>query len=219
MISTFLLSGVFLVASLSAWSPPLSRQSPAVDEVLQHLQENYRLIRSFSADFVQVFRGHHFESRESGILIMKKPGRMYWEYQAPKQKFFVADGKRAYFYVPDDRQVIQSELRLDRARTPLLFLFGKGEIAEDFIVDYEQIEAALDSGNLLLKLVPREPQSEFSHVLLEVDPVQYLIRRLTVVELVGQRNDYVLSNFKANVQVPDRRFRFRVPKGVEVIRQ
>jgi outer membrane lipoprotein carrier protein len=219
MIKAIPVSILIWTVSVLCVGQPASSQQPKVDLVLERLQGNYQQIRSFSADFVQYFKGHNIDLEESGILIMKKPGRMYWEYQKPKKKLFIADGKMAYFYVPDERQVIQSELKLDRTKTPLLFLFGKGDISEDFAVAYERAEQALESGNLLLRLVPRRPQSEFSHVLLEVDPGQFLIHRLSVVELIGQRNDYVFSNFKANVKVPDRRFKFKAPKGTEVIRQ
>lgn len=219
MIKAIPVSILVWTVSALCFGQPVPSQQPKVELVLERLQRNYQRIGSFSADFVQYFKGHNIDLEESGILIMKKPGRMYWEYQNPKKKLFISDGKTAYFYVPDERQVIQSELRLDRTKTPLLFLFGKGDISEDFVVAYERIEQAMESGNLLLRLVPRRPQSEFSHVFLEVDPSQFLIHRLSVVELIGQRNDYVFSNFEANVKVPDRRFKFKAPRGTEVIRQ
>jgi outer membrane lipoprotein-sorting protein len=121
--------------------------------------------------------------------------------------------------VPEDRQVIESEFRLDRSQTPLLFLFGKGTVEDDFFVYFEEREKPLVEGNILLRLVPKLPQAEFSYVLLELTPDEFQIHRLAVIEPIGQRNDYVLNNFKSNVKIPRGRFRFKVPKGTEVIRQ
>lgn len=203
----------------STATPILQPAQLDLDRVIDQLQAEYAGIKSFSAEFTQYFTGHNIELRESGILLMEKPGKMYWEYQSPTRKFFVADGKKVYFYVPRDRQVIESDLRLDHAETPLLFLLGKGDVRKDFRVEFEEEETVRREGNLLLRLVPIVPLPEFSYVLLEIDPKEWLIYRLAVVEPIGQRNDYILENLRVNVAIPDRQFRLEVPPGTEVIHQ
>ncbi len=174
---------------------------------------------SFSADFLQIFQSHHERLEERGRLLMKKPGRMYWEYESPTKKLFVADGRKAYFYVPEERQVFVSDLNLSTAETPLLFLLGKGDVRADFEVSLETEEDSLQPDNVLLRLEPKRPTGQFSKVLVEVEPATSLIHRLSIVEPIGQRNDYILSNFSENVRVSDRRFRFKIPAGTEVIQQ
>ena len=49
-----------------------------------------------------------FLVEESGRVIVKKPGRMRWEYQSPEEKLFVTDGSRSYFYIPIENQVMVS---------------------------------------------------------------------------------------------------------------
>ncbi len=119
-------------------------QSP--DELIARLQQKYEALESFSADFEQMFQGGGVQLRESGIVKMKKPGKMYWEYQQPTPKLFIADGKKSYFYLPQDKQVIVSDLDLENASTPLLFLVGKGKIQEDFQVELEEVEKPLHGG-------------------------------------------------------------------------
>ncbi len=186
-------------------------------EVVQKLQEKYEKIESFSAHFQQRFRSHNSQREESGIVLMKKPGKMYWEYRQPTSKVFVSNGKRIYFYVPKENQVMVSDFELDAASTPLLFLLGKGEIQEDFQVRFEWQEEACQPGNLLLRLTPKRRQSEYSHLILEIMPSSYLIYRLSVIELIGNRNDYIFTKFRDNVAISDRQFRFKVPRGVQVI--
>ena len=70
-----------------------SAESPS--ELISNLQKHYEQIQSFSADFEQNFQGKGILIRESGIVKMKKPGKMYWQYQQPNKKLFIADGKKS----------------------------------------------------------------------------------------------------------------------------
>ena len=188
-------------------------------QLIGKLQQRYEQIQSFSADFEQIFQGRGVLLRESGIVNMKKPGKMYWEYRKPNRKLFVADGKKSYFYVPSNNQVIVADLDLSQAQVPLLFLMGKGDLQEDFHIDLEEKEKILGTDNALLSLTPKELQAGFSRVILEVNRSTYLIHRLIVIEPVGNRNEYILTNMRQDVSVPDRLFVFKVPDGTEVLSQ
>jgi outer membrane lipoprotein carrier protein len=150
---------------------------------------------------------------------VKKPGRMYWEYRKPIQKYFVVDGDDCRFYVPKDRQVVHSKLDRDAAGAPLLFLLGKGDLERDFQALEEQEEKASQPGNWMLRLVPRAPQGEFEFIVLEVTPGTQQIARLIVVEPIGNRNEYRFTSIQENVKIPDRLFKLDIPPGVEVVRQ
>ncbi|MFB3141780.1 MAG: outer membrane lipoprotein chaperone LolA, partial [Acidobacteriota bacterium] len=191
----------------------------APDELIARLQQKYEALESFSADFEQMFQGGGVQLRESGIVKMKKPGKMYWEYQQPTPKIFIADGKKSYFYLPQDKQVIVSDLDLENASTPLLFLVGKGKIQEDFQVELEEVEKPLQAENLLVRLTPKRPQGGYSYLMLEIDPSTYLIYRLIVIEPIGNRNEYIMKNIRENIRISDQQFRFKLPKDVEVLSQ
>ena len=185
-------------------------------EVVELSQKHYRGIRTLRADFSQVYRGHMARDEEHGILMLKKPRKMYWEYRDPVEKYLIADGKRAYFYVPRDRQVFLYELEDDRL---FMFLMGEGQVAQDFEIAFEREEPPLKKENFLVRLTPREEEASFSEILLEITPVSYRIERLVAVEPIGARNDYILKNIRENVSIPDRRFRFKPPGGVEIVRE
>ena len=200
--------------AMSGW---LISQTP--DQLIAQVQLKYEALESFSADFEQMFQGGGVQLRESGIVKMKKPGKMYWEYQQPTPKFFIADGKKSYFYLPQDKQVIVSDLDLENASTPLLFLVGKGKIQEDFQVELEEVEKPLQAENLLVRLTPKRPQGGYSYLMLEIDPSTYLIYRLIVIEPIGNRNEYIMKNIRENIRISDQQFRFKLPKDVEVLSQ
>ncbi|MEE2821629.1 MAG: outer membrane lipoprotein carrier protein LolA [Acidobacteriota bacterium] len=192
-------------------------QAETVDQIMSRFQDRYDDLDSFSAEFDQLFQGRTHHLRESGVVMMRRPDKMYWEYESPTPKFFVSDGYRSYFYVPRDKQVIVSEQHLREIQSPLLFLLGEGNIQEAFNAEFNEREEALEPANKLIKLIPKEPQGEFSFLILEVNLSDYLIRRLIVVEPIGNRNEYILSNVQINIQIPDEQFDFEVPAGTELI--
>src|SRR5262245_36327852 len=90
------LSGIAVAGEQA--SDPARVTAEAVDK-------KYNAMQTLKADFVQIYAGAGRVRRESGTLWLKQPGRMRWDYQQPQQKLLVADGKNAYFYVPEERQV------------------------------------------------------------------------------------------------------------------
>lgn len=188
--------------------------------IVEKLQAKYEEVDSFRARFQQTISSRGIEQSESGIVMMKRPGRMYWEYHNPTEKYFVADGKKTYFYVPQHHQVMVMELDLESADSPLLFLLGKGSFEQDFEIKIEEhSEPEGLSSPLVLRLIPREPHPEFTELLLEIDPASYMIHKLTVIEPIGQQNEYLLTDIQENVKIPDRQFRLKIPSNVEVIEQ
>lgn len=192
---------------------------PAVDRMVAGLQQRYAGIRSLSADFVQTYRAPGIEQSESGTLWMKKPGLMRWEYRQPEEKLFVADGRETFLYTPEDRQVLVSRFTAEELQsTPLQFLLGRGRIRDSYEVSVEAESRPKLEGTVVLRLVPRSSDSSYSWIEIECDERSYELRRLTVREPSGNTSEFLLTNVSTNIRVDDRRFRFSIPEGVEVIR-
>ena len=164
---------------------PGAQTRPAPEGMARALQQRYRGIRDFSADFVHVYRGGvlRTQTTEQGTVVIKKPGRMRWIYTSPERKEFVSDGRKMYSYLPQDRQVIVTSLPSDdQATTPALFLAGKGDIGRDFAASYAETSLA---GTTALKLTPRRPEPEYEYLVVAVDPVTLQIRALTTRDRQG----------------------------------
>jgi len=115
--------------------PVLIAPDRTAPELAQALQKKYDTIKDFSADFVHAYEGGVLRKQitERGHLLVKKPGKMRWDYTSPEQKQFVSDGVKMYSYIPQDKQVIVSTIPPeDEATTPTLFLAGKGNLVRDF---------------------------------------------------------------------------------------
>jgi outer membrane lipoprotein carrier protein len=190
---------------------------PAPDALAKSLQQRYQGIHDFSADFVHSYRGGvlRTQTRERGTVSVKKPGRMRWVYTAPEKKEFVADGRKVYSYIPDDRQVIVSDVPADnQATTPALFLAGKGDIGRDFSAAYADNPAP---GTVALKLTPRKAEPEYEYLVVAMDPATLQIRALTTKDRQGGESTLTFSNLKENQGISDKEFAFRIPRGVDVI--
>lgn len=196
---------------------PGAQTRPAPDGLASALQQRYRGIRDFSADFVHTYRGGvlRTQTAERGTVVIKKPGRMRWVYTSPERKEFVSDGLKVYSYLPQDRQVMVTVLPPDdQATTPMAFLAGKGDIARDFTAAYAETPPA---GTTALKLTPRRPEPEYEYLVVAVDPVTLQIRALTTRDRQGGDSTLIFNNLKENQGIADKEFAFRIPRGVDVI--
>jgi outer membrane lipoprotein carrier protein len=210
------LIAALLMSSLAATSVG-AQTRPTADALARSLQQRYNTIRDFSADFVHTYRGGALRKQvtERGTVSVKKPGKMRWIYTAPEKKTFVSDGVKVYSYIPEDRQVIVSNVpAADEATTAVMFLAGKGDLTRDFTASFAETGPA---GTWPLKLVPRRAERDYDTLVLGVDPVTLQIRALTTTDRQGGTSSFTFSNMKENRGLSDKEFAFRIPRGVDVI--
>jgi outer membrane lipoprotein carrier protein len=195
----------------------VAQTRPAAGELARALQQRYAKVRDFSADFVHSYRGGVLRTQvtERGTMAVKKPGKMRWTYTAPEKKTFVSDGVKIYSYIPQDRQVIVSNVPTgDEATTAVMFLAGKGDVARDFTASYAEGGPA---GTWPLKLVPRKAERDYDTLVLALDPGTLQIRALTTTDRQGGESTFTFTNLKENRGLSDKDFTFRIPRGVDVI--
>lgn len=195
-----------------------SAAAQTAQELAQALQKRYDTIRDFSADFEHVYRGGILRKQlsERGRLLIKKPGKMRWEYSAPERKVFVSDGVKLYSYLPDDKQVVVSSVTQGRT-TPALFLAGQGDLTRDFTVSDIAAPNGTPPGTRALKLVPKTPQPDFDALTLSLDPATLTLRGIESVDAQGGTSSFLFTNLKENIGVADKEFAFTIPRGVDVV--
>jgi outer membrane lipoprotein carrier protein len=188
-------------------------------ELAASLQKKYDGIRDFAADFTHTYEGGVLRKQitESGHLIVKKPGKMRWDYSAPEPKQFVSDGVKMYSYIPQDKQVIVAAVPPDEEATPTLFLAGKGNLTRDFTPSLADAPAGAPPGSRALKLVPKGKQRDYDWLVLVVDPASLAIRGLLTVDSQGGKSSFSFTNLKENVGLTDKDFAFKIPRGVDVV--
>jgi outer membrane lipoprotein carrier protein len=192
----------------------------SAQDLAQALQRKYDGIRDFSAEFTHTYRGGVLKKEivERGRLLVKKPGKMRWQYTAPEQKLFVSDGVKMYSYIPQDKQVIVSSIPPDdQITTPTMFLAGKGNLARDFSASIVEPPSGAAAGSRALKLVPKSPQREYDWLLLTMAPQTLELRGLVTSDAQGGLSSFTFANLKENTGVADKEFAFKIPRGVDVV--
>jgi outer membrane lipoprotein carrier protein len=182
------------------------------------VDNHYNHLQSLQTEFTETYRGAGIERTESGSLLLKKPGKMRWEYRVPREKLFLSDGKTAWFYVPADHQVRRTDVRkLDDLRSPLGFLLGKTRLEKELQgLSFAPDVPPATPGNLVLRGVPKAMADRISEVILEVTP-EYRIVRIQFEEPDDSVTEYRFGEQKENQKIADQRFQFTPPAGVEVV--
>lgn len=204
-----------LLILLLAPFPGQAQGSAEQERLVDALQAKYNRLTSLAASFVQIHTAPGERTRrESGQLLLRKPGRMRWDYDGAEKKLYLSDGKSVFEYVPADGYATRMSLRdSDDWRAPFAFLLGRGNLRQDFQRIEVDVESPSRAGNRVLRLTPKREQ-EFRVLLVEVDPVTLQLARLSFVDRQGARSDFLFATVRENV--PAAEARFSLPAGVEV---
>jgi outer membrane lipoprotein carrier protein len=192
--------------------------TPDVHAIAQRVDQRYNHLHTLEAQFTEIYRGGGMDRTETGVLRLKKPGKMRWEYRSPREKVFLSDGKDAWFYVPGDRQVRKTAAKkLDDLRSPLSFLLGKTQLEKELQgLSIAADTPPLNSGDIVLRGVPRSLGDRISQVLLEIAPDSHIVR-IVIEEPDGAATEYRFADQREDVPVADSSFRFVPAAGIEVI--
>ncbi len=191
----------------------------SVPKLAEEVDAHYNRLRTLQANFTEIYRGAGISREESGTLWLKRPGRMRWNYQKPREKLFVSDGKTAWFYVPGEQQARRTPMKkLEDLRSPLAYLLGKTKLRKEF----EALSLAPDAppwhpGDTVLRGVPKFMEG-VNQVLIEIAPEGKIVR-LVVDGADGSTTEYRFEDQQENLEIADRQFQFTPPPGVQVIEQ
>lgn len=199
-------------------STPVLAQTTDVHKVAEAVDRHYNGLNSLQTNFTESFRGAGMSRTEEGVMYLKKPGKMRWEYKTPREKLFVTDGKTAWFYVPGERQARRTAVKnLDDFRSPLRFLLGKTKLEKEFSgLSVVTADKPLAPGDVILRGVPKGMEDRVQESRLEVTPDGEIVR-ISVEELDGTFTEFRFRDPKENVQLREQMFKFSPPPGVEVM--
>jgi outer membrane lipoprotein carrier protein len=195
--------------------PAQTAQAP--QQVAAALQKKYDSIRDFTAEFTHLYEGGVLRKKaaERGDVLIKKPGRMRWNYTTPEKKTFISDGIKIYMHIPADKQVMVSDVpREDQATSAVMFLLGKGNLTRDFSAEFGK--GGTDSAHVL-RLTPKVRQADYDWLEVTVDKATMQILGLKAGDGQGGTSTFRFTNIKENVGLADKTFAFSIPRGTEVI--
>lgn len=214
------LATTFLLLLLAPGIAPAAPAERPGEALLAKVAAKYAAARSLSARFRQEvpLQNLGIVRKAAGRLHLARPMRMRWDYQAPDGQLFLADGRHLYFRPADSDRVVRR--RIDEGalggRIPLLLFFGQGNVSEMFRV--EEAAALAGRGAVSLRLVPKgEGAPDVRRVELVVGEADAVIREIHIHDRMGGANHLYLEDTVFNPSLPDDMFRFRKPRGTEVV--
>ena len=184
--------------------------------VLEAIQERYETVNTFRAHFVQrAYIKLMDQTQEAeGEVVVKKPGKMKWTYNAPDPQVLVSNNRTIWLYIPEENQVTKASVQdIYTTNTPALFLSGEGKLAEAFNVKKINREV----GVLIVLLIPKLKNRDLKQLTLLVSDKNYQIIGSRVYDRLGNKTEILFDNIQVNVQLPDSLFEFKTPKGVELL--
>ncbi len=190
---------------------------PSLHQVEQAVNGRYNHAQSMRAAFTETYSISGDRQVESGVLWLRKPGRMRWEYQQPRPKLFLVDGKRQWLYIPgQDTVEVGSLKQMDDYRNPLRFLLGHTNLAKELTNLHFSNTPALRPGDWVLEGIPKAYKNEYRSVRLEISP-DYKIRAITLRMVDGSQIEIVFSSIQYNPPLRSDLFRMKLPAGVREV--
>jgi len=203
---------IALALALALSAPPTAAAAPAPpgdpQALVRKVQAFYEHTRDLTARFRQIYTYAGFGRRQvsSGVLQVKKPGMMRWEYQSPTPKTVAVKGNRLVQYEPGENQAyVDEHFDASGMSAALAFLLGKGDLEKEFQV------STGSTGTLLLR--PRQPDPRVDTIELAVGP-DGEISTTRVVDGAGNVNEIQLEDVRRNTGIQDSAFEVKLPEGV-----
>jgi outer membrane lipoprotein carrier protein len=185
-----------------------------LDPLLYGIEHRYNRAQTLSVKFQEEYSIAGRSRRpEAGELLLRKPGKMRWQYTNPPGKLFVSDGKEVYLYTAKDNRLEKSKLKASEdMRAPLAFLLGKLDFKKQF--GGFEIRPSREGTFLIAKAGNERLPYEQIEMLVRSD---FSIQRLTIDGRDQSKLKFTFENEVLNPTVNDGTFRFSIPRGAEVI--
>jgi outer membrane lipoprotein carrier protein len=198
------LAGLLAVSAFAADTP--------LADLLKTVEQRYNRVDTLQVLFREDYaRTGHARRSESGVLELRKPGRMRWDYSDPKGKLAVCDGKVFWTYYPSENKVEKLPLR-ESDDAPLAFLLGK----LNFNKEFRNLQGKPEGSDTRITAEPKTDNLPYSAVEFLVT-AQGRIREVKVTRFDNSLMGYTFDREEMGPKLDDKLFQFQVPKGAEVV--
>lgn len=200
-------TGLLFVFSVTAYA--------ADDQAAAQLRKQLDAMNTLQGDFVQTTYDKNGIEQESssGNFMLMRPGKFYWKTLEPMQQLLVSNNKTIWLYDPDLETVNERAFTDDLRETPALLLSSDiAQLRKSFTVTRD----AKDTTAEKYTLTPKVTDGMFQHLTLVFKANQ--LTEFAIQDSLGQLTRCVLSNVQRNQTLPEEKFFFQPPEGVEILK-
>ena len=186
----------------------------ALESLLKGVETRYNKAKTLQVLFHEEYTPPGRPRRlESGTLQLRKQGRMRWDYDQPKGKLFIGDGKYLWLYTPSENRAEKMKVKVsDDMRAPLAFLLGK----LDFSKEFRNLKATPEGPDQRITAEPKSDNLPYSNV----EFVVAADHHIKVVKVIGFDHSILEFRFedeKVDPPLDDKLFQFQLPKGAQLV--
>ncbi len=208
------------IAALTAVPPTAGRAHQDPEAIAERADRVLASLTALQADFVQRVENPILEKTEigHGTLYYRAPGQYRIEYRYPPGDVVVDDGTWTWIYLPSSQpgQVIRQPADGTGGANPLTYLRDLRSLYAVELAGAETISGELTDH---LSLTPRSEEAPFTEVHVWVGRESGLVRQVRTGTPDGVEKAYTFTSLNRGAAIPDSRFRFSPPRGVEVYDQ
>ena len=204
MKTTVFLRAVVSITLLSASSVALAANA---------LLDFSDTLKSFRANFTQtVYDADSVVLQESsGIVVLARPGRFKWTYDAPVNQVIIADGLTLWVYDEEIKQVTRQPQSTTLGSAPIGLLSGQRDIESEFVITELGIKDDLE----WFQLQPLVSDTDFNEIFIALNGGG--LHAMELRDNFDQATQIVFSGFEKNMALDTDQFLFVVPDGVDVV--
>lgn len=179
----------------------------------QKLFNSIQQLSSLKANFYQQVLDTQGEliQEAKGIFELKKPGRFRWHYDPPYSQQIISDGRNLWLFDLELAQVTVQPIEQALGSAPIILLTDSKPLTEDFEIREMPESFGLD----WVALVPKVQDTEFYRIEIGLDGE--LVREMKLHDHFDQQTIIRFSEIDDQTELPDSRFIFSLPAGVDVI--
>ena len=215
-------------------------ETPAsLNDVVAALEKGYATLQDVQADFSQktTISSIKKEQRGNGVVFLKRPGSatamFRFNYKKPNQQI-ISNGKQVWFYLPENKQVMISSVAAmfkGGNGMALSYLTGLGHVSRDFSIVFSK-EQRDKNGNYHLELIPKKPTAVLAKLHLTVSDAAvnsfqkdgtvkdlFPIVASVIYDAGGNETRIDYNRARVNKGIDSKKFNFKTPFGVEVVKQ
>lgn len=207
-------AGWVIVAALFALAGGRTFAGDTAQDILKKVRDRYDGIADAEIKFQQRVRMPvgKMEQSTTGTLLTKKGNKYRVELE---QQTIVTDGVTVWSYSAAQQQVLVDRFEVDeRSLSPDRILSGEASDLAPALIGREKLGKM---ETVVLKLTPRDETALLKWLKLWVSESDWLVRKAELVDLSGKETVYQVLDIMVNTGIPDTRFTFAAPAGVEVV--
>jgi outer membrane lipoprotein carrier protein len=207
-----------VVPTLTATAGASKATALTADQVVDKVQAFYKGIEQVTAKFRQTVTNKTFgrDDVNDGVVYIKKPGKMRWDYTAKKQKdkkaaitkSFISNGKQLFVVDKQNKQVLEKNLEKNMLPVAVTFLYGSGDLKRDFTAKLDGRKKYGGKDDLVLELTPKTPSTQYKRLFLVVAKDNHRVKESVIIDNSDNANHFRFyePNFAKAIQ--DKSFEF-----------